>query len=83
MAVFRPGPIMDSHREIVPHPALLQSRVSLRGDVAAIAEGPQHAVVYCEVTDLAPIRAALEGWPRVQERHHLSLARLWRLSPGG
>lgn len=44
---------------------MLQSRASLRADVAAIAEGPQHAVVYCEVPELAPLRAALEGWPRV------------------
>jgi uncharacterized glyoxalase superfamily protein PhnB len=44
---------------------MLQSRASLREDVPEIAEGPRQAVLYCEVADLAPIRKALEGWPRV------------------
>jgi uncharacterized glyoxalase superfamily protein PhnB len=44
---------------------MLQSRASLRQDVPEIAEGPQHTVLYCEVADLAPIRKALDGWPRV------------------
>jgi uncharacterized glyoxalase superfamily protein PhnB len=44
---------------------MLQSRASVREDVAEIAEGPQHTVLYCDVADLAPIRTALEGWPRV------------------
>jgi uncharacterized glyoxalase superfamily protein PhnB len=44
---------------------MLQSRASMRKDVAPLAEGSQGAVVYLEVDDLAPIRAALEGWPRV------------------
>ena len=44
---------------------MLQSCASLRGDVAELGEGPHRAVLYCEVTDLAPIRAALDGWPRV------------------
>jgi uncharacterized glyoxalase superfamily protein PhnB len=46
---------------------MLQSRASLKDDVAALAEGAgaHFAVLYFEVDDLAPIRAALEGWPRV------------------
>lgn len=44
---------------------MLQSRASVRQDVPDIAEGPQRAVLYYEVADLAPIRKALEGWPRV------------------
>lgn len=58
----RPGFAILKHGAVE---LMLQSRASLRGDVAAIAEGPQHAVVYCEVPDLAPLRAALEGWPLV------------------
>jgi uncharacterized glyoxalase superfamily protein PhnB len=42
---------------------MLQSRASLEKDVPQIAGGA--AVLYLEVPDLAPIRAALEGWPRV------------------
>ena len=44
---------------------MLQSQASLGSDVAAIADGPHRAVLYCEVEDLAPIRRALEGWPLV------------------
>jgi catechol 2,3-dioxygenase-like lactoylglutathione lyase family enzyme len=50
---------------------MLQSRASLKKDVAEIAGdaggvgGVGHAVLYFEVADLAPIREALEGWPRV------------------
>jgi uncharacterized glyoxalase superfamily protein PhnB len=43
---------------------MLQSRASLQKDVPAIAEGAHRAVLYFEVPDLAPIRKALEGWPR-------------------
>jgi len=43
---------------------MLQSRASLHDDVADIAADPGHAVLYCEVPDLAPIRSALKGWPR-------------------
>src|SRR6476661_6810305 len=42
---------------------MLQSRASLRGDVPAIADGAYRSVLYFEVADLAPIRAALKGWP--------------------
>jgi uncharacterized glyoxalase superfamily protein PhnB len=42
---------------------MLQSRASLKKDVAEISGGP--AVLYFEVPDLAPIRTALEGWPLV------------------
>jgi len=44
---------------------MLQSLASLRKDVPEIADGPHRAALYLEVADLAPIRAALEGWPRV------------------
>jgi uncharacterized glyoxalase superfamily protein PhnB len=42
---------------------MLQSRASLDKDVPPLSAGA--AVLYFEVADLAPIRAALEGWPRV------------------
>jgi uncharacterized glyoxalase superfamily protein PhnB len=44
---------------------MLQSRASLRADVAALAEDAHRAVLYLEVDDLAPIREALAGWPAV------------------
>jgi uncharacterized glyoxalase superfamily protein PhnB len=44
---------------------MLQSRASLAKDVPAIAGGAHRAVLYLEVADLAPIRAALDGWPLV------------------
>jgi catechol 2,3-dioxygenase-like lactoylglutathione lyase family enzyme len=44
---------------------MLQSRASIQKDVAAVADGPHRAVLYFEVPDLAAIRAALDGWPRV------------------
>ncbi len=44
---------------------MLQSRASLSKDVPAIADGPHRAFLYLEVADLAPIRAALKGWPLV------------------
>ena len=44
---------------------MLQTRASLAEDVAPIAGGPYRAVLYVEVSDLAPIRAALAGWPLV------------------
>jgi hypothetical protein len=44
---------------------MLQSRASLAGDVAPIAEGAHRAVLYLVVESLAPIRKALEGWPLV------------------
>ena len=44
---------------------MLQSRASLESDVCAIGDGPYRSVLYIEVDDLAVIRAALDGWPRV------------------
>ncbi len=44
---------------------MLQSRASAAADVAGIADQPFRAALYIEVDALAPIRAALEGWPRV------------------
>jgi uncharacterized glyoxalase superfamily protein PhnB len=43
---------------------MLQSRASFEKDVPALAAGPQHATLYFEVADLAPIRKALEGYAR-------------------
>jgi uncharacterized glyoxalase superfamily protein PhnB len=48
---------------------MLQSRASLAKDVPAVADGAHRAVLYFEVSSLAPIRAALADWPRpVPER---------------
>jgi catechol 2,3-dioxygenase-like lactoylglutathione lyase family enzyme len=44
---------------------MLQSRASMAEDVPSLAPGPHHATLYFHVTDLGPIRAALEGWPQV------------------
>jgi uncharacterized glyoxalase superfamily protein PhnB len=44
---------------------MLQSRASLHRDVAPLADGPYRTALYLEVEDLAPIRAALAGWPLV------------------
>jgi catechol 2,3-dioxygenase-like lactoylglutathione lyase family enzyme len=44
---------------------MLQSRASVADDVPAAAEGPHGASLFVEVADLAPIRRALEGWPRL------------------
>ncbi|MFV8756067.1 VOC family protein [Nannocystaceae bacterium ST9] len=44
---------------------MLQTRASLAGDVPEVAEGPYRSSLYVHVEDLAPIRSALEGWPRV------------------
>ena len=44
---------------------MLQTRASLAGDVAAIADGPYRAIVYIDVAagTLASIRKALADWP--------------------
>jgi catechol 2,3-dioxygenase-like lactoylglutathione lyase family enzyme len=44
---------------------MLQSRASLVRDVPDIANGPYRTVLYLKVDDLAPIRAALAGWPMI------------------
>ncbi|MFO0551503.1 MAG: hypothetical protein U0271_24150 [Polyangiaceae bacterium] len=44
---------------------MLQSRASVRKDVEALAQGEYRTALYLTVEDLGPIRAALEGWPRV------------------
>lgn len=44
---------------------MLQSRASLAEDLPPLASGPQHSTLYFHVSDLAPIRAALEDWPKV------------------
>lgn len=43
---------------------MLQSTASLAADIAGV-DGAFRAALYIEVEALAPIRAALEGWPRV------------------
>jgi hypothetical protein len=44
---------------------MLQSVASLASDVPPLGHAEYHSVLYLEVPDLAPIRAALEGWPLV------------------
>jgi catechol 2,3-dioxygenase-like lactoylglutathione lyase family enzyme len=44
---------------------MLQSRASLAADIAGAGDDPFRAALYITVPALAPIRAALEGWPRV------------------
>jgi catechol 2,3-dioxygenase-like lactoylglutathione lyase family enzyme len=44
---------------------MLQSRASLKKDVAPLADAKYQTVVYCEVPALAPLRKALEGYPEV------------------
>ncbi len=48
-----------------PVELMLQTRASLAGDVAPLADGPHHATLYIEVESLAPIREALAGIPLV------------------
>jgi catechol 2,3-dioxygenase-like lactoylglutathione lyase family enzyme len=48
-----------------PVELMLQSRASVQKDVAPLADGPYRSALYLEVDDLAPIRAALAGWPLV------------------
>ena len=42
---------------------MLQSKASLSTDVPQVAGGPHGSFLYIEVSDLAPIRKALKGWP--------------------
>ncbi|HEY0466821.1 MAG TPA: VOC family protein [Polyangiaceae bacterium] len=44
---------------------MLQTRASVALDVAPISEGSHRSVLYIEVSDLAAIRSALDGWPLV------------------
>ena len=44
---------------------MLQSRGSLAADLAGIDPDGFRAALYIEVEELAPIRKALQGWPRV------------------
>ncbi len=46
---------------------MLQSQDSLAKDVPAIAGGPYRTVLYIKVADLEPIRAGLDGWPKIVE----------------
>ncbi len=44
---------------------MLQSRDSMRKDIAPLAEGPFRSFLYVHVADLAAIRTALTAWPLV------------------
>lgn len=44
---------------------MLQTRASLKKDVAAIGADTYRSVLYLEVADLGPIRKALGNWPRI------------------
>jgi uncharacterized glyoxalase superfamily protein PhnB len=44
---------------------MLQSRASLKKDVAPLAESKYQTIVYCDVPSLAAVRKALEGYPEV------------------
>jgi len=44
---------------------MMQSRASVAGDIAGVADDAFRAALYIEVEALAPIRKALDGWPRV------------------
>src|SRR5689334_5283104 len=44
---------------------MLQSRASVAADIAGLAGDAFRAALYIEVEALAPIRKALDGWPRV------------------
>ena len=44
---------------------MLQSRGSLASDIAGVDPDGFRAALYIEVEQLAPIRKALNGWPRV------------------
>lgn len=44
---------------------MLQSRASIAADVAGLEKDAYRAMLYVTVADLAPIRAALDSWPKV------------------
>ena len=46
---------------------MLQSRDSVRDDIAAMAADSYRSALYIEVEDLAPMRKATEGLPRLFE----------------
>jgi uncharacterized glyoxalase superfamily protein PhnB len=46
---------------------MLQSRASVRDDIAAMAADSYRSALYIEVEDLAPIRKATEGLPKLFE----------------
>lgn len=48
-----------------PLELMLQSRASVADDVAELAGDTYRSALYIEVDQLAPIREALAGWPRV------------------
>ncbi len=53
--------ILDAHGVEL----MLQSRASLAEDIAPLAQETFRSCLYLEVESLAPIRAALQGLPRV------------------
>jgi hypothetical protein len=48
-----------------PVEVMLQSRASIRKDIAPAAEDAYRSFLYVHVADLATIRTALKGWPLV------------------
>jgi len=48
-----------------PVELMLQTRASVEADIAGLDPAGFRAALYIEVDQLAPIRAALDGWPRV------------------
>ena len=51
---------------------MLQSVASLAADVPPLAHAEYHSVLYIEVPEIAPLLAALEGWPLVVPERHTS-----------
>jgi hypothetical protein len=49
---------------------MLQSVASLAADVPPLAHAEYQSVLYIEVPEIAPLRAALEGWPLVVPERH-------------
>jgi uncharacterized glyoxalase superfamily protein PhnB len=44
---------------------MLQSRASMKKDIAPLADDPYRTFLYVHVADLDPIRSALSGWPPI------------------
>ena len=64
---------------------MLQSRASVRDDIAALADDSYRSALYVEVEDLAPIRQATKGMKTLfEERTTFYGAReLWVRDPSG
>jgi catechol 2,3-dioxygenase-like lactoylglutathione lyase family enzyme len=64
---------------------MLQSRASVVADIANVDPAKFLGTIYIDIENLAPIRKALDGWPRViPERTTLYGAReIWVRDPAG